>query len=44
MPKRILQHVIIHSKISTGGAHFLAGGLGSFVFWAMAIPSDNIKK
>ncbi|PPQ92717.1 hypothetical protein CVT25_014023 [Psilocybe cyanescens] len=26
-----------------GTANFLSGGLGSFVFWAMAIPFDNIK-
>jgi len=30
-------------EISTGTANFLSGGLGSFVFWGMAIPADNIK-
>ncbi|KDR84904.1 hypothetical protein GALMADRAFT_233364 [Galerina marginata CBS 339.88] len=30
-------------EISTGSANFLSGGLGSFVYWAMAIPFDNIK-
>ncbi|KAF9040536.1 mitochondrial carrier [Panaeolus papilionaceus] len=30
-------------EISTGLANFLSGGLGSFAFWAMAIPFDNIK-
>ncbi|KAF4623052.1 hypothetical protein D9613_001731 [Agrocybe pediades] len=29
--------------ISTGAANFLSGGLGSFAFWAMAIPFDNVK-
>ncbi|KAF9535386.1 mitochondrial carrier [Crepidotus variabilis] len=30
-------------EISTGTANFLSGGFASFVFWAMAIPADNIK-
>ncbi|KAI0094800.1 mitochondrial carrier [Irpex rosettiformis] len=30
-------------EISTGTANFLSGGLGSFAFWIMAIPADNIK-
>jgi len=30
-------------EISTGTANFLSGGLGSFAFWAMGIPFDNIK-
>jgi len=30
-------------EISTGTANFLSGGLGSFVFWGMGIPFDNIK-
>lgn len=30
-------------QISTGSSNFFAGGLGSFVFWGMAIPFDNIK-
>ncbi|KAF5313160.1 hypothetical protein D9619_003449 [Psilocybe cf. subviscida] len=30
-------------EISTGAANFLSGGLGSFVYWAMAIPFDNVK-
>ncbi|KAI0695138.1 mitochondrial carrier [Cytidiella melzeri] len=30
-------------EMSTGTANFLSGGLGSFVFWIMAIPADNIK-
>ncbi|KAF8971409.1 mitochondrial carrier domain-containing protein [Flammula alnicola] len=30
-------------EISTGSANFLSGGLASFVYWAMAIPFDNIK-
>jgi len=44
--KRILiRSFLTHpSKISTGTAHFLSGGLGSFVFWGMGIPFDNIKR
>ncbi|KAF8168189.1 mitochondrial carrier domain-containing protein [Crassisporium funariophilum] len=30
-------------EISTGLANFLSGGLGSFAFWGMAIPFDNVK-
>ncbi|KII93893.1 hypothetical protein PLICRDRAFT_694977 [Plicaturopsis crispa FD-325 SS-3] len=30
-------------EISTSFANFLSGGLGSFAFWGMAIPTDNIK-
>ncbi|KAJ8083917.1 hypothetical protein PM082_002684 [Marasmius tenuissimus] len=30
-------------EISTGTANFLAGGLGSYVFWFMGIPADNVK-
>ncbi|KAF8807322.1 mitochondrial carrier [Phlegmacium glaucopus] len=30
-------------EISTGAATFLSGGLGSFAYWGMAIPFDNIK-
>ncbi|KAF5385504.1 hypothetical protein D9757_005352 [Collybiopsis confluens] len=30
-------------EMGTGTATFLSGGLGSFVFWACAIPADNIK-
>lgn len=30
-------------QISTGTANFLSGGLGSFAFWFMAIPADNVK-
>jgi solute carrier family 25 carnitine/acylcarnitine transporter 20/29 len=30
-------------QISTGSANFFSGGLGSFAFWGMAIPFDNIK-
>ncbi|KAF8905501.1 mitochondrial carrier domain-containing protein [Gymnopilus junonius] len=30
-------------QISTGSANFWSGGLASFVYWAMAIPLDNIK-
>ncbi|KAK2461981.1 hypothetical protein APHAL10511_006444 [Amanita phalloides] len=30
-------------EISTGMANFLSGGLGSFVYWIMAIPADNVK-
>jgi len=30
-------------EISTGSANFISGGLGSFAFWAMAIPADNVK-
>lgn len=29
--------------MSTGTANFLSGGLGSFAFWFMAIPADNVK-
>jgi len=29
--------------MSTGLATFLSGGLGSFGFWFMAIPADNVK-
>ncbi|TBU34802.1 mitochondrial carrier [Dichomitus squalens] len=29
--------------VSTPTANFLSGGLGSFVYWIMAIPADNIK-
>lgn len=31
-------------QISTGSANFISGGLGSFAFWIMAIPADNVKK
>ncbi|KAF8078725.1 mitochondrial carrier [Lyophyllum atratum] len=30
-------------EISVGSANFVAGGLGSFAFWGMAIPADNVK-
>ncbi|OCH96048.1 mitochondrial carrier [Obba rivulosa] len=30
-------------EISTPFANFLSGGLGSFAFWFMAMPADNIK-
>lgn len=30
-------------EISTGSANFIAGGLGAFAFWGMAIPADNVK-
>ncbi|TFK77172.1 mitochondrial carrier [Pluteus cervinus] len=30
-------------EISTGAANFISGGLGSFAFWIMAIPADNVK-
>ncbi|KAI0082268.1 mitochondrial carrier [Panus rudis PR-1116 ss-1] len=30
-------------EMSTGTANFISGGLGSFAFWFMAIPADNIK-
>ncbi|KAF8230657.1 mitochondrial carrier [Tricholoma matsutake] len=30
-------------EISTGSANFISGGLGSFAFWIMAIPADNVK-
>lgn len=30
--------------MSTGTANFISGGLGSFAFWFMAIPADNVKK
>ncbi|KAF9270145.1 mitochondrial carrier [Marasmius fiardii PR-910] len=30
-------------EMSTGTANFLAGGLGSYAFWLMAIPADNVK-
>jgi len=30
-------------EISTGLSNFLSGGLASFVFWAFAIPADNVK-
>ncbi|KAK7461995.1 hypothetical protein VKT23_008426, partial [Stygiomarasmius scandens] len=30
-------------NMNTGTANFLSGGLGSFVYWIMAIPADNIK-
>jgi len=30
-------------EMSTGTANFLSGGLGSFAFWFMAIPADNVK-
>jgi len=30
-------------EISTGTANFLSGGLGSYSYWFMAIPADNIK-
>ncbi|KIY65131.1 mitochondrial carrier [Cylindrobasidium torrendii FP15055 ss-10] len=30
-------------QVSTGLANFLSGGLGSFTFWIMAIPADNVK-
>ncbi|KAF8739318.1 hypothetical protein AX14_010094 [Amanita brunnescens Koide BX004] len=30
-------------EISTGMSTFLSGGLASFVYWAMAIPADNVK-
>ncbi|KAI0932066.1 hypothetical protein AcW1_000707 [Taiwanofungus camphoratus] len=30
-------------EISTPLANFLSGGLGSFAFWSMGIPADNIK-
>ena len=36
-------HLLGCSQISTGAANFMSGGLGSFVFWAMAIPFDNVK-
>jgi solute carrier family 25 carnitine/acylcarnitine transporter 20/29 len=31
-------------QISTGLSNFLSGGFGSFVYWAFAIPADNVKK
>ncbi|KAG8746692.1 hypothetical protein FRC10_003996 [Ceratobasidium sp. 414] len=31
-------------EMSTPTANFLAGGLGSFGFWIMGVPFDNIKK
>lgn len=30
-------------ELSTGSANFLSGGLGSIIYWAMAIPADNVK-
>jgi solute carrier family 25 carnitine/acylcarnitine transporter 20/29 len=30
--------------MSTPTANFLAGGFGSFGFWIMGVPFDNIKK
>ncbi|KAK7694768.1 hypothetical protein QCA50_001956 [Cerrena zonata] len=30
-------------EMSTGTANFISGGLGSFAFWFMAIPADNVK-
>ncbi|KAG8858654.1 hypothetical protein FRB91_009436 [Serendipita sp. 411] len=30
-------------EMSEGTANFLSGGLGSFAFWIMAIPADNVK-
>ncbi|KIM75410.1 hypothetical protein PILCRDRAFT_827332 [Piloderma croceum F 1598] len=30
-------------EISTGLANFLSGGFGAFVYWAFAIPADNVK-
>uniref|UniRef100_A0A0W0G042 Mitochondrial carrier n=1 Tax=Moniliophthora roreri TaxID=221103 RepID=A0A0W0G042_MONRR len=30
-------------EMSTGTSTFLAGGLGSLVFWIMSIPADNTK-
>ncbi|PCH33733.1 mitochondrial carrier [Wolfiporia cocos MD-104 SS10] len=30
-------------EISTPLANFMSGGLGSFAFWLMAIPADNVK-
>ena len=46
--KRILQPITVTSidrlQIRTSTANFLSGGLGSFAFWGMAIPVDNIKK
>jgi len=30
-------------EISTGTANFLSGGLGSYAFWFLAIPADNVK-
>jgi solute carrier family 25 carnitine/acylcarnitine transporter 20/29 len=35
---------ISFEQISTGFSNFLSGGLASFVFWAFAIPADNVKK
>ncbi|PPQ70492.1 hypothetical protein CVT26_013999 [Gymnopilus dilepis] len=33
----------IRRNALSGSANFWSGGLGSFVYWAMAIPLDNIK-
>jgi len=30
-------------EMSTGLSNFLSGGFGSFVYWAFAIPADNVK-
>ena len=30
--------------MSTATANFWSGGLGSFAFWGIAIPADNLKK
>ncbi|THU99978.1 mitochondrial carrier [Dendrothele bispora CBS 962.96] len=38
-----LMRVFGSSGMNTGTANFLSGGLGSFVYWMMAIPADNIK-
>jgi hypothetical protein len=32
------------TQTNDGFATFMSGGLASFLYWIMAIPSDNIKK